>query len=80
MVNTKCIVYKHGKGIPDRIHRKAREVLLMALTGQCRPKRHGSGRGESLNVGMHYRLFRRSGSDIFTLYSHETYSKEYRRH
>ena len=45
MVNTECIVYEHGKGIPDRIHQKAKQTLAAYLTGDCRPKRHGSGRG-----------------------------------
>lgn len=80
MVNTECIVYEHGKGMPERVHQKAREVLRAVVTGECRPKRHGSGRGESLNVGPRYRLYRRTGCEIFTLYSHETYNKEYRKH
>lgn len=80
MVNTECIVYEHGKGIPDRIHQKAKQTLAAYLTGDCRPKRHGSGRGESLNVGKRYRLFRRTGSEMFTLFSHEAYNKEYRKY
>lgn len=79
MVNTKCIVYKHGKGIPDKVHDKARAVLTAWKRGTCRTKRHGSGRGESLEVGLRYRLYRRQDSQTFMLLSHECYNKEYRK-
>lgn len=79
MIDTKCIVYKHGKGIPEHVHRKARQVLTQFMSGDCRTKRHNSGRGESINVGSRYRLYRRTGSEHFTLFSHESYNNEYRK-
>lgn len=55
--------------IPHQITEKA-----LALLNQ-RPRRLHSGRGDVIDVGLRYRLFRPCGAQCFQLMTHERYNK-----
>ena len=55
--------------IPTLVVAKARSLLCL------RPRKLAGGRGDVIDVGLRYRLFRPCGSAQFQLMTHERYNK-----
>lgn len=68
------MVYSKRK-IPAHVMAKADAIIEKFNNREIYPTKHHSGRGESLNVGKDWRLYRRTGKTEFELMSHERYTR-----
>lgn len=67
--------------IPEKVQKKADEVLARYLAREIHPKRlRGSGRGLALAVGYSWRLLSWDNGETWDLLSHEEYNTKTRGH